>query len=102
MNMTDFSNYAHLAMIDPTMAAEGFLSEMTEKDQKTVELILDASTWKEKDIETFAPVLIEGRWGRFWLVRNPEKDKDLIPKAPMVTLRGIKALGKGLVKALVK
>lgn len=101
MMMAEFVTYTDMAEEYPTKAAKALLRQMTEKNKGTVALLMDASQWREEEISTFnTPVMIDGKWGRFWLVQSSREFWNLKPKAPVVTLRGLKALGEGLVRVL--
>lgn len=104
MTMAEFATYTDMAEKNAaTMSAEALLAKLTEKDKQAMAILLDASQWAERDISTFRePVLIDGRWGRFWLVQSSREFWNLKPEAPVVTLRGLKALGRGMVRVLAR
>lgn len=102
MNMETLARFTQAAQEDKMKAARLFLKRMKEKDQAVLEHLLDAATWRERDLATFddsrAVVPIEGVWGRFYLVSSFYRG-DVEPR---LTPRGLKALAEGLVAVISK
>lgn len=100
--MTDLSDLAELALLQRKAAASELVNRLTAEDSDAVGRLMGMALWKEKDIQSFEamdkPILIDGFWGRFWLA--PSRSKSLIPEAPILTPRGLRALAKGLVEVL--
>ena len=81
-------------------AAQAFLNEASEE---IAQQLMDAALWKEADVLDFESgqkaVLIEGRWGKFWLA-SPFLTSQLDPPAPTLSPSGVVALARGLVDVL--
>jgi len=63
--------------------------------------LMNFATVPIADVEDFEAngthnILIDGRFGRFWLVPGYSR-KPLMPPAPQITMRGLRALGLGLI-----
>jgi hypothetical protein len=99
--MADLARLTEMARTDAVVAAKAFIGQLGPADRPVLERIIDAALWAEKDLRSFdaeKPVLIEGKWGRFWFA--PVRNVDLEKTAPVITPRGMKALAKGVVDLL--
>ena len=101
MNMTRWAYFCTWAGTgDAAGAARAFLAEASED---AAAHLLDAAQWRDEDVVDFehrgGAVLIDGRWGRFWLAPSDLR-KALLPPAPRVSPRGVVALARGLVTVL--
>lgn len=97
MDMETLALFTLAAQEDKKKAARLFLARLTEGDQTSLEQLLDAAVWKERDLESFdnmrAAVPIDGEWGRFYLVSTFYRGDE----EPRLTPRGLKALAQGCV-----
>lgn len=100
---------ARRALTDPRRAAEDFLNGLEDPAGDLVLQFIDPpegfahwSLGKIHDYETTgAPVLIRGRWGEIWLCpADTVYYQNLEPRAPVVTPRGLQALGRGIIDVL--
>ncbi len=100
MDMATLAQFTQAAEEDERKAARLFLARLTEDDQTSLELFLDAAVWKELDLASFddnrSVVPIEGSWGRFYLV-STFYSGDL---QPALTPRGLKKLALGCVHVI--
>lgn len=100
MNMETLARSTQAALKDKKEAARLLLKQLEKKDQRILERLLDAATWKERDLASFDAskyvLPIEGAWGRFYLVSTFYRGEI----APRLTPRGLKALAQGLVDVI--
>ena len=103
MTIADVARLTEIARSDGAMAARALIGQLAPGDRWLIEKLLDVALWSERDIRSFdecKPVLIEGRWGRYWFA--PVRDLALEQTAPVITPRGLKALAKGIVDLLAR
>ena len=90
------------AATDARAAARAFLAEATED---AAARLLGAAAWRDADVADFEgkklAYLISGQWGLFWLASSQRK-KALLPPAPRVSPRDVKALAVGVMFILGK
>lgn len=101
VTMTRWAALCELAKRDPQGAARTFLAEA---DGDSALRLMDAALWREEGLADFelngAPVLIAGRWGKFWFAPD-SYSKVLLPPAPRVPPRGLVALARAVVDRMV-
>lgn len=96
------------ALTDPRGAAEDFLGELEDPTGSLVLRFIEEpgfAHWTRATVADFEqvglPVLIRGRWGEIWLCpADTPYYQNLEPRAPLVTPRGLRALGRGIVDVL--
>lgn len=97
MTMERWAALCELAKRDPRGAARAFL---VEADGDSALRLMDAALWQEEDLADFelngTPVMIAGRWGKFWFAPDSYR-KVLLPPAPRVPPRGLVALARAVV-----
>jgi hypothetical protein len=93
---------------DPRAAAETLLGALEDRHAGALEVLINLSAdsrWSWPMIEDYertgSYVLIQGRFGRFWLCPTTSQ-RMLRPAAPELVIRGVRLLADGLVAALAE
>lgn len=99
---------ARKALQDPVGAAEDFLRDLEDPLGDLVLQFIEPpgfAHWSLGTIHDYetsgSPILIRGRWGEIWLCpADTTHYQNLEPRAPLVTPRGLRALGRGVLAVL--
>lgn len=91
--MHELAAWVRRAHLGDALPAAG---ELMQRYPNVALALMDYASVTLSEIEDFeqryaTPVLIEGVWGRFWLVPQHPR-RLLMPPAPMLTMRGLRAL----------
>ena len=103
VTMVDFARFCARAQAgEAEKAARAFLQLA---DEQAATLVMDAATWRDEYVKDFEQrklaVLIEGRWGQFWLA-SPLCEQPLSKTAPRLAPSGLVALARAVVDLLLK